>query len=197
MDSSPKTSPLAREFSSFIGSLTTEERGKFWACFKDDEPALIRRATEATSDDGVRAIVEKLRPGAAEPGDIVDAGGAVLGRHRGIIHYTIGQRRGLGIAGDEPLYVLRLEAETCRVVVGPKEALARDRLTVSEVNWLDTGALPEQGIEARVKIRSAGTPASAMVRPLPGGRASDTLLEMLGYPRNGFLSNDDSAYDPR
>ncbi len=61
MDSAPKTSPLAREFSSFITSLITEERGKFWACFKDDEPALIRRATEATSDDGVRAIVEKLR----------------------------------------------------------------------------------------------------------------------------------------
>ena len=61
MDSAPKTSPLAREFSSFITGLTTEERGKFWACFKDDEPALIRRATEATSDDGVRAIVEKLR----------------------------------------------------------------------------------------------------------------------------------------
>ena len=126
---------------------------------------------------GYAAIVERLRPGAAEPGDIVDAGGAVLGRHRGIIHYTIGQRRGLGIAGDEPLYVLRLEAETCRVVVGPKEALARDRLTVSEVNWLDTGALPEQGIEARVKIRSAGTPASAMVRPLPGGRAEVAFAE--------------------
>ena len=126
---------------------------------------------------GYAAIVEKLRPGAARPGDIVDTGGTVLGRHQGIIHYTIGQRRGLGIAGEEPLYVLRLEAEECRVVVGPKQALARDRLTVSEVNWLDTDALPNRGIEIQVKIRSAGTPAAAIVRPLPGGRAEVALAE--------------------
>ncbi len=126
---------------------------------------------------GYASIVEKLRPGAAEPGDIVDAGGAVLGRHQGIIHYTIGQRRGLGIAAAVPLYVLRLEPEAKRVVVGPKQALARDRLTVSEVNWLDAGALPEKGIETQVKIRSASTPASAIVRSLPGGRAEVAFAE--------------------
>ncbi len=126
---------------------------------------------------GYAAIVEKLHPGAARPGDIVDAGGAVLGRHQGIIHYTIGQRRGLGIAAGEPLYVVRLEAEECRVVVGPKQALARDRLTVTQVNWLGTGALPQQGVEARVKIRSAGKQTAAMLRPLPGGRAEVAFAE--------------------
>ncbi|MCC5974587.1 MAG: tRNA 2-thiouridine(34) synthase MnmA, partial [Rubellimicrobium sp.] len=71
------------------------------------------------------AVIEKLRPGAAEPGDIVDVSGKVLGRHDGVIHYTIGQRRGLGIGGlVDPLYVVRLDVEGRRVIVGPKDMLA-------------------------------------------------------------------------
>src|SRR5262245_46380078 len=68
-------------------------------------------------------VIERLKPGAAEPGDIVDLDGRVLGRHSGIIHYTVGQRRGIGIATGHPLYVVRLDAPTRRVVVGPREAL--------------------------------------------------------------------------
>ena len=87
-------------------------------------------------------VVKKLRPGACDPGEIVALDGAVLGRHDGIIHFTIGQRRGLGIGGiEQPLYVLRLEPETRRVVVGPREALACETVRVAEVNWL-AGALP-------------------------------------------------------
>ena len=184
---------LSRDQSYFLFATTREQleflRFPLGGLPKAETRALARRfdlpvADKPDSQDicfvpqgGYAAIVEKLRPGAAEPGDIVDAGGTVLGRHQGIIHYTIGQRRGLGIAGSEPLYVLRLEPDACQVVVGPKQALARDRLTVSEVNWLDTGALPKRGIETQVKIRSTSTQAQAIVRPLPGGRAEVTFAE--------------------
>src|SRR5262249_4693093 len=86
-------------------------------------------------------MIERLRPGAAEPGDIVDLDGRVLGRHEGIIHYTVGQRRGLGIAAGHPLYVVRLDAATRRVVAGPREALRTSRLALREVNWLGEGTI--------------------------------------------------------
>src|SRR6201999_4191816 len=85
-------------------------------------------------------VIERLRPGAAEPGDIVDLGGRVLGRHDGIIHFTVGQRRGLGIATGHPLYVVRLDAAARRVVVGPREALRTSSLRLRDVNWLGDGA---------------------------------------------------------
>src|SRR6056297_4127327 len=88
------------------------------------------------------AVIEKLRPGAAEPGEVVDMDGRVLGEHRGVIHYTIGQRRGLGIGGlDAPLYVVKLDPEARRVVVGPKDALATRKVPVREINWLGDEAL--------------------------------------------------------
>src|SRR5919108_1437916 len=73
-------------------------------------------------------VIERLRPGAAEPGDIVDLRGRVLGRHPGVIHFTVGQRRGIGVAAGHPLYVVRLDAAARRVVVGPREALRTSRL---------------------------------------------------------------------
>ncbi|HTZ34499.1 MAG TPA: tRNA 2-thiouridine(34) synthase MnmA, partial [Stellaceae bacterium] len=81
-------------------------------------------------------IVTRLRPEAGEPGEIVDRAGTVLGRHRGIAHFTVGQRRGLGVASPEPCYVLRIEPATRRVVVGPREALAETRARLAEFNWL-------------------------------------------------------------
>ena len=121
------------------------------------------------------AVVEKLRPGAAEPGEIVHIDGRVLGRHTGIIHYTVGQRRGLGI-GDAlargiQLYVVRLEPETRRVVVGPREALAVPELTIRELNWLGDEPLNREGIAANVKIRSASPPAAATIYAEGEGRA--------------------------
>jgi tRNA-specific 2-thiouridylase len=109
------------------------------------------------------AVVEKLRPGAAEPGEIVHIDGRVLGRHAGIIHYTVGQRRGLGLGGGDMLYVVRLEPATRRVVVGPREALAVPELTVRELNWLGDVPLNGAGIAAEVKIRSASPPAAATI----------------------------------
>jgi tRNA-specific 2-thiouridylase len=124
-------------------------------------------------------VVERLRPGALEPGEIVDTTGRLLGHHEGIINYTVGQRRGLGIGGTaEPLYVVRLEPETHRVVVGPGAALGRDAFTIRDVNWLGPGAaLPADGVRATVKIRNTFDPVPARVAPLAEGRAAVTLDE--------------------
>ena len=92
-------------------------------------------------DGSYAAVIEKLRPGAAEPGEIVHLDGRVLGRHEGVIRYTVGQRRGLGIGGGEPLFVVRLDAAARRVVVGPRAALATRSVPVAEVNWLGDARL--------------------------------------------------------
>ena len=112
-------------------------------------------------------VVEKLRPGALDAGEIVDLEGRVLGEHQGIINYTIGQRRGLGIGGtEEPLYVLRLEPAAKRVVVGPKIALARDLVRLGETNWLADPA-EVAGRSLQVKLRST-TPAAEAWLELAG-----------------------------
>ncbi|MCU0801505.1 MAG: tRNA 2-thiouridine(34) synthase MnmA [Rhodobacteraceae bacterium] len=124
------------------------------------------------------AVIEKLRPGAADPGDIVDMDGHVLGRHNGVIHYTIGQRKGLGIGGlADPLYVVRLDADQKRVVVGPKEALSTRVVPVREINWLGDvpfDARPEWHLA--VKVRSTRAPRAAILRPLSATTAEVTLL---------------------
>lgn len=112
---------------------------------------------------GYAEVIQKIRPGSAQPGEIVHIDGRVMGAHAGIIHYTIGQRKGLGGGSGEPLYVIKLDAPTRRVVVGPREALARSEFHVNELNWLDTLTLRE-GI--RVKVRSAQPPVMASVSPL-------------------------------
>ena len=104
-------------------------------------------------------LVAKLRPGAIEPGEIVDEMGQVLGRHQGVIHFTIGQRKGIGVASPEPLYVLRLEPETQRVVVGPRAALGQKRVVLRDVNWLGRGEYQDMRRVA-VKLRSAQPPVS-------------------------------------
>ena len=122
------------------------------------------------------SVIEKLRPGAADPGEIVDLEGRVLGQHRGVIHYTIGQRRGLGIGGlGDPLYVVRLDPDKRQVVVGPKEALATRIIPVTEVNWL--GDIPFEGeIAITARIRSTRPPRPAILRPTGPNRAEIELL---------------------
>jgi len=105
------------------------------------------------------AVVKKVRPEAAQPGEIVDTTGRVLGRHAGLIHYTVGQRRGLEIGGQpEPLYVVRLEPEVRRVVVGPKAALAVGAARLSGVNWLGEGQ--REGLSVKVRSMARPVPAS-------------------------------------
>ncbi len=129
-------------------------------------------------DGSYARVLEGLRPGAWEPGDIVDADGCVLGRHDGIVHFTVGQRRGLSLGGNHGvLYVTRLEPEKRRVVVGPKRALLRDRLAVGEVNWLGAEALAADGIKVTVKLRSAQDPVPAMAYGRPGDAAEVVLDE--------------------
>jgi|SRR5579862_664731 len=108
-------------------------------------------------------VIERLKPGAAEAGDIVDRDGKVLGAHSGIINFTVGQRKGLGLSTGAPLYVVRLDAERRRVVVGPREALRTGRIVLRDVNWLgdgDIGTVVADGCEVFVKVRST-RPAQA------------------------------------
>jgi len=106
-------------------------------------------------------LIARLKPEAAEPGDVVDEDGCILGRHPGIIHFTIGQRRGLGIANGEPLFVVRIEAEARRVVVGPRSSLLGHVLHLSHLNWLSDGELGEEPFPLFAKIRSTRAPVAA------------------------------------
>ncbi len=123
-------------------------------------------------------LVEKLRPGAADPGEIVDLSGRVLGQHQGIINYTIGQRRGLGLDREPgPLFVVRLDAAKSQVVVGPESALRQDLVHLRETNWLAT---LEPGAEISVKLRSRQDAGPARVEEIAEGRASLRLLSSQG-----------------
>lgn len=121
-------------------------------------------------------LIERLRPGAGEPGDIVDLDGRVVGQHQGVIHYTIGQRRGLGVAAAEPLYVVRLEPDARRVVVGPKAALQVKEITLRQVNWLGDDPLSDEPLAIKVKVRSTRPPLAAWVRR-DGAAAKVTIAD--------------------
>ena len=124
------------------------------------------------------SVIEKLRPGAAEPGEIVHADGRVLGTHQGVIHYTIGQRRGLGIGGlDEPLYVVKLDVDAKQVIVGPKEMLTTRIVPVREINWLGDAPFDRASEwHVSVKVRSTRPPSPAILRPISATGAKVELL---------------------
>lgn len=127
------------------------------------------------------SVVSKLRPGAIDPGNIVDEAGQVLGQHEGIINFTIGQRRGLNIGdrtGDnnEPLYVVRIDATRREVVVGPKESLARSEVRLRDINWLATDIAPRD-VPVTVKLRSAQVPLDAQFTMAESGQGIITLQE--------------------
>ncbi len=120
------------------------------------------------------SVVEKLKPDAARPGEIVDMNGRVVGRHDGVIHFTVGQRKGLGLSGNgEPLFVLRLDASNACVVVGPREALRTQAITVREINWL---AAADGVVSCAVKVRSTRAAVPARVTPASNGTAMVELL---------------------
>jgi len=116
-------------------------------------------------------VVARLKPNAMLPGEIVDLGGRVLGQHQGIANFTVGQRRGLGIAADAPLFVVRLDAAQRRVVVGPREALRMRRIVLRDVNWIGDGS-PDRaaadGLEMFVRVRSTRAPQPAWLRRVDG-----------------------------
>jgi tRNA-uridine 2-sulfurtransferase len=164
----------ARDQSYFLFSTPRErlERLAFpiGSFFKSEVRALAKQlgvpvADKADSQDicfvpsgNYADTIERLRPGAAEPGEIVHVDGRVLGRHDGIIHYTVGQRKGLGIAIGDPLYVVRLDAARRRVMVGPRSRLGVDRISLRSVNWLSEQAIPgarNGALNIWVRLRSS------------------------------------------
>jgi tRNA-specific 2-thiouridylase len=157
---------------------------------KDDTRALAREfgltvADKADSQDicfvthgRYSDVIERLKPGAVHGGEIVHVDGRVLGRHEGIVHYTVGQRKGLGLSIGEPLYVVRLDAAAARVVVGPREALATREIRITNVNWLGDRpleSLGEDGMEVAVRVRSTREPRPAILRPFGTGAIVELL----------------------
>jgi tRNA-uridine 2-sulfurtransferase len=152
--SKPQTRELARQFGLSVAD-------------KQDSQDICFVPTGRYTD-----IVERLKPNAMEPGDIVDTDGHVIGRHNGIANFTIGQRRGLGIAASAPLYVVRLDAETRRVVVGPREALRMHKIALRDVNWIGGGNIDSaigDGLELFVRVRSTRPPQPAWLRKTEAG----------------------------
>jgi tRNA-specific 2-thiouridylase len=148
------TKPRVREIAAELGLVNAEKPDSQDICFVTDDYA---------------DVVRKLNPGAAVPGEIVDETGRVLGRHDGIINFTVGQRKGLGLSGnDEPLFVLALDAANARVVVGPRVSLRTRSILLREVNWL---ADPRLASDCTVKVRSMRPPVAAAVLAGEGGTA--------------------------
>ncbi|MEO0962034.1 MAG: tRNA 2-thiouridine(34) synthase MnmA [Pseudomonadota bacterium] len=144
-------------------------------------------------------VVERLRPEAAEPGDIVHMDGRVLGRHDGIIRYTIGQRRGLGVSDTEmggenaePLFVVRLNPEQRQVIVGPRFALGVSDITLTDVNWIGDQPLGDTPVDVNVKVRSTGRLLAARIVA-----TEDGALVTLMSPEEGVSPGQACVfYDP-
>jgi tRNA-uridine 2-sulfurtransferase len=169
----------ARDQSYFLFATTREEleflRFPLGDLTKDEARAEARRfglpvADKPDSQDicfvpngSYARLVAQLRPEVREAGEIVDRNGTVLGHHDGIALFTVGQRKGLGIAAGEPLYVLEIEPERRRVVVGPRAALAETRVCLGELNWLAAPAT--DGMAVAAKLRSTQTPVPATLYP--------------------------------
>lgn len=187
-----RAADLSRDQSYFLFA-TTQEQLDFLRFplghlkSKDETRALATRfglqvADKPDSQDicfvpsgGYAKVIEKLRPGALDSGDIILMDGTVIGQHDGIINYTVGQRKGLGIASNEPLYVIRLDAEKKQVIVGAKEALLKRSFIIRECNWLSDSVF--DGSEIMVKLRSAHAGVVAHITPLEGNSALVTLKE--------------------
>ena len=181
----------ARDQSYFLFATTREQlaflRFPLGGLGKDETRAIARRlalpvAAKPDSQDicfvpqgSYADIVTRLRPEAGEPGEIVDEAGVVLGRHPGIAHFTVGQRKGIGIAAPEPLYVLRLDPARRRVVVGPLSALAETRVRLGEVNWLGPKLASGETVAVTAKLRSAQPPVPATLHPGEAGEAELVL----------------------
>ncbi len=162
------TKPKVREMAAELGLVNAAKPDSQDICF-------------VTSD--YTDVVKRLRPEAGEPGEIVDEAGGVLGRHDGIANFTIGQRKGLGLSGNEaPLFVLKLDAANRRVVVGPRAALLTRRIVLKDVNWL---ADPADAASCTVKVRSLRPPVPARVSLHPDGAPKGAEVELLA-PEEGI-----------
>lgn len=183
-----------RDQSYFLFATTREQLGRLWfplgGLLKSETRELASRlglpvAGKRDSQDicfvpsgHYSSVVERLRPDAAEPGEIVHTDGRVLGRHAGIMNFTVGQRRGLGVAEGQPLFVVRLDAARRQVVVGPRPALARDVLDLRDLNWLgDAPWSDTSDVAVAVRVRSSQTPRMARLQRISNDRARVHLDE--------------------
>jgi tRNA-uridine 2-sulfurtransferase len=182
---------LSRDQSYFLFATTRAEldflRFPLGGLTKDDTRREARRlglvvADKADSQDicfvpngSYARLVERLRPEAGAPGDIVDERGKVLARHNGVAQFTVGQRKGLGIAGAEAFYVLGIDAAQRRVIVGPRAALGETRLRLGELNWL--GPVAANAMPVAAKLRSTQRPVPATLYPGVGAEEADLVLD--------------------
>lgn len=187
-----------RDQSYFLYSTTREQLASLWFPLGDLPKAEVRRiaadlalpvAAKPDSQDicfvpsgRYTDIIERLRPGAIEPGDIVHVDGRKLGRHNGIVNYTVGQRRGLGIPAAEPYYVVRLDADRREVVVGSREHLRTAAVVLRNVNWLGDGAIEDAtrgGLEIYARVRSTQPPVPATLSTTAAGNARVLLNDRI------------------
>ncbi len=118
-------------------------------------------------------VIEKYRPDALDPGEVVNHEGKVMGYHSGIVNYTIGQRRGLGISSAEPMYVYKIEPETKRVFIGPESCLANSFFVINDVNWLVPKDFMTREVEVKTRYRQA--PVKAIIKPIGDNKAEISL----------------------
>lgn len=146
-------------------------------------------------------VIERLKPGSARPGEIVDLEGRVLGQHDGILKFTVGQRKGIGIAASEALYVVKLDAENARVIVGPRSALATRLVRVRDINWLGDMTVEtalRDGIEVAARVRSTRAPKPALLREVDGELVVELLDAEEGVaPGQACVLYDSAAPDAR
>jgi tRNA-specific 2-thiouridylase len=185
----------SRDQSYFLFSTTRDQLARLWFPLggmpKADVRAIARDIGLVTADKSdsqdicfvpsgrYTDVIAKLRPGAAEPGPIVHIDGRELGRHDGIVHYTVGQRRGLKIPAAEQLYVVKLPADTNPVFVGPREARRTRTLALRGFNWLASAQAPVtdgEGLPVHARVRSTQPPRPALLRRDAAGRVEVVLL---------------------
>jgi tRNA-specific 2-thiouridylase len=146
-------------------------------------------------------VVEKLKPGAVRSGEIVHVDGRVLGHHDGVVRYTVGQRRGLGVATGEPLFVVRLDADNARVVVGPREALATRSIILRDFNWLGSGNLADagaNGVPVFARVRSTRPPAPAILTMRDASPLVELTADEIGVaPGQACVLYDGGSADAR
>ncbi|MFN3430313.1 MAG: tRNA 2-thiouridine(34) synthase MnmA [Candidatus Sericytochromatia bacterium] len=152
--------PEVRQIAHELGFTVADKPESQDLCFSDDPQGFLRQQ-----------LGEQIRPG-----DIVDLNGTVVGQHTGIVNYTVGQRKGIQVTAPVPLYVIRIDAEANRLVVGPKEATLGSMFLVQGLNWVSI-ANPSESFEADVKIRYKSAPARAIVEPLADGRVLVRFFE--------------------
>lgn len=197
-----------RDQSYFLFTTTRPQLDKIWFPLGDMPKSAVRELAErfqlpvaAKSDSQdicfvpngkYGDVIAKLRPDALEDGDIVHVDGRVLGQHKGIVHYTIGQRRGLGVADGAALYVVKIEPETKRVIVGPRASLETSSVVLRDINWIGPGDLtnlPIEGVEIYARVRSTRPPKPATLYVTAAADGAETSARVeLHEPEDGLAA---------